>query len=121
MKSRVALIAAALLASAVAFAHPGDGRRGPDMDRMAVLLDLNDSQKEQVRKILDEQHQKLDAVHEQHRSAGSKPTREERAKFHEELKQDTLGKLQGVLSADQIKKFEVLTERHDGHRGHDHH
>ena len=54
MKSRVALIAAALLASAVAFAHPGEGRRGPDMDRMAVLLDLNDSQKDQVKKILDD-------------------------------------------------------------------
>jgi Spy/CpxP family protein refolding chaperone len=121
MKSRVALIAAALLASAVAFAHPGEGRRGPDMDRMAVLLDLNDSQKDQVKKILDEQHQKLDAVHEQQRSAGTKPTREERAKFHEELKQDTLAKLQGVLSADQIRKFEVLTERHGGHHGHENH
>jgi Spy/CpxP family protein refolding chaperone len=117
MKSRVVLIAAALLASAVALAHPHEGRQGHDMDRMAVLLDLNDAQKADVQKILDEQHQKLEAVHQQRRSADAKPTREERVKFHEELKQDTVTKLQAVLSPEQIKKFEALTE-HRAHRVH---
>jgi len=95
MKSRVALVAMALFASAVALAqaHPHGGP-GQDMDRMAILLDLNDSQKAEVQKILEEQHDKLDAVHEQQRAAGTKPTREERAKFHEELKQDMATKLQ---------------------------
>ncbi len=119
MKSRVALIAAAMLASAVAIAQAHDGQRGPDMDRMAVLLDLNDTQKAQVQKILDEQHEKVKAVHDEQRSAGTKPTREERAKFHEDLKQDTVTKLQSVLSADQIKKFEVLMDRPRKHGGHD--
>lgn len=122
MKSRVALIAAAMLASTVALAQAHEGRHGPgpDMDRMAVLLDLNDTQKAQVQQILDEQHQKLKAAHDQAHSAGTKPSREERAKFHDELKQDTLAKLQGVLSADQIRKFEVLTDRpHGGHHRHD--
>ena len=119
MKSRVALIAAALFASAVALAGPHEGQRGPDMDRMAVLLDLNDSQKAEVQKVLSEQHDKLKAVHEQQHAAGTKPTREERQKFHEELKQDTVTKLQGVLSADQIKKFEVLMDHPRGHRDHD--
>ena len=118
MKSRVALIAAALLASAVALAGPHEGQHGPDMDRMAVLLDLNDSQKAEVQKVLCEQHDKLKAVHEQQHAAGTKPTREERQKFHEELKQDTVTKLQGVLSADQMKKFEVLMDHPRGHRDH---
>ena len=118
MKSRVALIAAALLASAVALANPHDGRHGPDMDRMAVLLDLNDSQKAEVQKILSEQHEKLAAVHEQQHAAGTKPTREERQKFHEELKQDTVTKLQAVLSPEQIKKFELLTDHQHGHNAH---
>jgi protein CpxP len=118
MKSRVALIAAAMLASAVALAHPHDGRPGPDLDRMAILLDLNDSQKAEVQKIFDEQHEKLKAVHEQQRSAGTKPTREERAKFHQDMKQEMTTRLQGVLSADQMKKFEVLMDRPRGHRGH---
>jgi Spy/CpxP family protein refolding chaperone len=87
------------------------------MDRMAVLLDLNDTQKAEVKKILDEQHEKLKAAHDQAHSAGTRPSREEREKFHEEMKQDTVTKLQSVLSADQIKKFEVLMDHPHGHRG----
>lgn len=119
MKSRVALIAAALLASTVALAGPHEGPRGPDMDRMAVLLDLNDSQKAEVQKILSEQHDKVKAAHDQAHSADTKPTREERQKFHEELKQDTVTKLQAVLSPEQIKKFEVLMDHPRGAREHD--
>jgi periplasmic protein CpxP/Spy len=120
MKFRVALIAAAMLASTVALAHPEHGPQGPDMDRIAVLLDLNDSQKAQVQKIFDEQHEKMKAAHDQASSAGTKPTREERAKFHQEMKQDMTTKLQAVLSPEQMKKFEALAdhEHGDGHRWH---
>jgi Spy/CpxP family protein refolding chaperone len=119
MKSRVALIAAALLGSAVALAGPHEGPRGPDMDRMAVLLDLNDSQKAEVQKILSEQHDKLKAAHDQAHASGTKPTREERQKFHEEMKQEMTTKLQGVLTPEQMKKFDALTEGHRGPHGHD--
>ncbi|HKR33434.1 MAG TPA: hypothetical protein VJT10_01280 [Steroidobacteraceae bacterium] len=121
MKSRVALIAAALLASAVALAHPDHGPPGPDMDRMATLLDLNDSQKAEVQKIFNEQHEKMKAQFDQQRSAGTKPTREERAKFHDEMKQEMNTKLQAVLSPEQMKKFEALADhppRGAGHRWH---
>jgi hypothetical protein len=114
MKSRVALIAAAMLASAVALAGPHQGPRGPDMDRMAVLLDLNDSQKAEVQKILSEQHDKFKAQHEQMQASGTKPTREEREKFHEEMKQETTTKLQGVLTPEQIKKFDALMDHPHG-------
>lgn len=119
MKFRVALVAAALLTSAVAFAHPHGGPQGPDMDRMAVLLDLNDSQKAEVQKIFTEQHEKMKAAHDQAHSAGTKPTRDEREKFHQEMKQDMTTKLQAVLSADQMKKFDALMEHPRGHRGPD--
>ena len=117
MKSRVALIAAALLASAVALAGPHGGPRAPDMDRMAVLLDLNDSQKAEVQKIFDEQHEKLDAKHEELRAAGTKPTREERQQFHEQMKQEMTAKLQGVLTPEQMKKFDALMDHPRGPRG----
>jgi protein CpxP len=117
MKSRVALIAAALLASTVALAAQHEGHRGPDMDRMAVLLDLNDSQKAEVQKIFNEQHEKLDAKHEELKAAGTKPTREERQKFHEEMKQDMTTKLQGVLTPEQMKKFDALMDHPRGPRG----
>lgn len=121
MKFRVALIAAAMLASTVALAHPDHGPPGPDMDRMAILLDLNDSQKSEVQKIFNEQHEKMKAVHDQANSAGTKPTREERAKFHEEMKQDLTTKLQAVLSPEQMKKFAALADHPHGagHRWHD--
>ena len=117
MKSRVALIAAAMLASAVALAHPEHGP-GPDLDRMATLLDLNDSQKAEVQKIFAEQHEKMKAVHDQAQANGTKPTREERAKFHEEMKQDMDTKLQAVLTPDQMKKFAALMEHPRGNGGH---
>ena len=110
MKFRVALIAAAMLASTVALAHPDHGPAGPDMDRMAVLLDLNDSQKAEVQKIFNEQHEKMKAQFDQAQSSGTKPTREERAKFHDEMKQETNTRLQAVLSPEQMKKFEALTD-----------
>ena len=122
MKSRVALIAAAMLASAVALAHPDHGPQGPDMDRMATLLDLNDSQKAEVQKIFDEQHEKMKAQFEQAQSSGTKPTREERARFHDEMKQEINTRLQAVLSPEQMKKFAALTDhppRGAGHRWHD--
>lgn len=114
MKSRVALVAAAMLASAVALAHPDHGPQGPDMDRMATLLDLNDSQKAEVQKIFDEQHEKLKAAHDQAHAAGTRPTREERAKFHEEMKAEMTTKLQAVLTPDQMKKFEALADHPRG-------
>jgi Spy/CpxP family protein refolding chaperone len=117
MKSRIALIAAALLASAVALAAPHEGHPGPDMDRMATLLDLNDSQKAQVQKILTEQHEKLDAKHAELRASGTKPTREEREQFHKEMKQDLDTKLQAVLTPEQIKKFDALMDHPRGPRG----
>ena len=58
-------------------------------------------------------------MHDQAHSAGTKPTREERAKFHEEMKQEMTTKLQAVLSPEQMKKFEALTDHPRGHRGHD--
>jgi protein CpxP len=116
MKLRVALIATALFASAVALAGP---HGGPDMDRMAILLDLNDAQKSEVQKIFTEQHEKMKAAREERRAAGGeKPTREERAKFHQEMKQETTTRLQAVLTPEQIRKFEALTDHPRGHGRH---
>lgn len=114
MNVRVTLIAAAMLASSVALAHPHDGPPGPDLDRMAILLDLSVDQKAQVQQIFEEQHDKMKAAHEQAHSGGAKPSREERRKFHEEMKQDITTRLQAVLSADQMKKFAALTDRSHG-------
>jgi Spy/CpxP family protein refolding chaperone len=112
MKARALLLAAAWLTTSVALADTDHPRPpGMDIDRMAILLDLNDTQKTEVQKILDEQHDKMRAAREQSVSEGTRPSRDEMMKLHEQSKQETVTKLQGVLNAEQIKKFEALTDR----------
>ena len=115
-KARLGVLAAALLAAGVAAAGGGPGHRGPDMDRMAILLDLNDSQKVEVQKVLEEQREKMQTVREQHRASGTRPSPEDRQKMRETMRQETVTKLQEVLTPEQIKKFEALTDRPMHHR-----
>jgi Spy/CpxP family protein refolding chaperone len=105
---------ALLTLSTCAFAadSPADreGHRAARMERLATLLDLDDYQKTQVQAILDEQHQKREALHDTAQTS----TREQR----EALRKETLEKLRPVLTEAQLKKLEALRdERHDpGHR-----
>jgi periplasmic protein CpxP/Spy len=115
----ITLALAAWLATGLALADPhsdhGGPHHGPDMERMATLLDLNDSQKTAVQDILEQQHEKIRAAHEERKTSGTRPTREEMTKEHEQLKQDTMTKLQSVLTPEQIKKFEALTDHSSRH------
>ncbi|HEY0684089.1 MAG TPA: hypothetical protein VGD45_17285 [Steroidobacter sp.] len=134
MKTKVTLLALAWLASGVAFAadttptpaaqtEAGPGKRGPDMDRMALLLDLNDYQKTEVEKILKEHHEQMRASFDAARASGTRPTRDEMKAQREQSKQELNTKLSGVLTPEQLKKFEALREggprRHFGKGGHD--
>jgi Spy/CpxP family protein refolding chaperone len=118
MKARIALALAAWLAAGLAFADPhsehGGPNHGPDMDRMAILLDLNDTQKTQVQDILEQQHEKMRAAHDEHQASGTRPSREEMTKEHEQFRQQTVTRLQAVLTPEQIKKFEALTDHRPG-------
>ena len=44
------------------------------LDRLAVLLDLTDAQKAQVKAVLDAQHAKMKAQFEADRASGTRPT-----------------------------------------------
>jgi len=78
------------------------------MDHLATLLDLTADQKTQVQAVLDEEHAKMKAAHDQAESSGTKPTFEQMKAAHEQMQQDTLAKLKPILTADQLKKFQVL-------------
>jgi Spy/CpxP family protein refolding chaperone len=113
MKAKLAVALAACLVAGLALADPHEGHQhGPDMDRMAILLDLNDTQKAQVQEILEQQHDKLRATHEESRASGTRPSREDMEKQHDAMKQETITKLQTVLTPEQIKKFEALADHH---------
>jgi hypothetical protein len=91
---------------------PGHGGRHESpaerMDNLATLLDLTDAQKTQVQAVLQEEHAKMKAQHDQAEASGTKPTFEEMKAAHQQVQQDTLTKLTPILSAAQLEKFQVL-------------
>jgi len=124
MKTKVTLLALAWLASGVAFAAdtttaatspPARVAPGPNMDRMALLLDLDAHQKTEVEKILKEQHEHRRADFDAARASGVRPSRDEMKAKRVQSKQDLQTKLSMVLNETQMKKFEALHERGKGH------
>ena len=116
--------AGAALAQTQAAAPPGASGHGiHNIDNLATLLDLNDTQKAQVQAILQAQHAKMHDLFAQAKASGTKPSFEQMQALHEQLHQDTIQKLTPVLTDTQLKKFEILMEdmgpRH-GFEGHGH-
>jgi Spy/CpxP family protein refolding chaperone len=108
----------ALLATGIAVAQttppdappppPEAGQPLTRIDRLAILLDLTDSQRQQVQQILEQQRQQMKAYWQQQQSSGTKPDFQQLRAQREQLRQQTLAQLQPLLSADQYKKLEVL-------------
>jgi Spy/CpxP family protein refolding chaperone len=122
MKARfLALIL--LCGAGVAFAQappehpPGPPNPAHQLDRLATLLDLTDTQKAQVKTILDAQHAKMKAQFQATQASGTKPSVEEMRAVRQQLRADTVQQLTPVLTASQLKKFQVLIEEERGGRG----
>jgi hypothetical protein len=112
MKNRMAVLAALLLVVSGAYAEPPEGPPpGFDFDRLTVRLELEEHQKVIVQSILDAQHEEMRATREQDYASGVRPSQEEMQRRREELKQSTLSRLQGVLTPEQLAKFEALVDR----------
>ncbi len=107
------------VAAAAAAQPPGPppGAR-MDIDRLAILLDLDPYQKGEVERVLKEQRDAMLAAREARAAEGAeRPSFEDVRASREALQQETLTKLSAVLSELQITKFKLLTERPDGGRG----
>jgi ribulose bisphosphate carboxylase small subunit len=91
------------------------------MDDLATLLDLTEAQKAQVQSILEEQHAKMKQSFEQARASGNHPDWQQMKALHQQAQQETLQKLAPVLSATQLKKFQIIQQHmmhaHMGHHG----
>jgi Spy/CpxP family protein refolding chaperone len=120
------LLALAVLWMGAAVAQPPDGPPGGGpgfrhetpaqrMEKLATLLDLTDAQKPQVQAVLDAEHAKMKAAREQAEASGTKPTFEEMKAAHEQAKADTIAKVTPILTAAQLKKFELLMDDHGPH------
>jgi len=121
---KASVFALALLCASPVFAQTSTppaaaAREAQHMDNLATLLDLNATQKAQVQTILEAEHARMKAAFEQAKASGTKPDWEQMKTLHQQVQQETLQKLAPVLSATQLKKFQVLSQMH-GHFHHGH-
>jgi hypothetical protein len=111
------LITAIAAAQTAPSAGPGRGLAAR-MDRLAILLDLTDSQKAQVQQVLEEEHAKSRALFQQQSATGVKPTPDQWRANRAQLQQETLTRVHALLSDDQFKKFQVLNQPQGGRHWH---
>jgi hypothetical protein len=125
MKAIKILVATLGLAATAALAQapaggglegPG-GARGFDIERLAVLLDLDAYQKQEVERVLTEQREAVRAERNARETTGERPSIEEMRAFREQAREGTITKLQTVLTELQITKFKLLMERPADGRG----
>ena len=88
------------------------------MDNLAVLLDLTEAQKEQVQSVLQQEHAKMKESFEQAKASGTHPDWQQMKALHQQVQQETLQKLAPVLSATQLKKFQIIQQQMHAHMGH---
>jgi Spy/CpxP family protein refolding chaperone len=97
---------------------PADARGGEHrMERLATLLELTDTQKTQVKAILDAEHAKMRAQMQAAQGSGTKPSFEQMRAAHQQIQAETVQQLTPVLTSAQLKKFQVLMEEEHGGRG----
>ena len=109
-----AVTLAVLWAGAVLAENTGPGNRASHLEKLAILLDLTDAQKPQVATILQGEHAQMKALLEQTRAAGGKPDFQALHAARQQINQDTVTKLSGVLSPAQLKKYQTLQQMHRG-------
>jgi len=122
---KASVLALALLCVSPVFAQTSpqaSSREATHFENLATLLDLTDAQKPQVQAILQAEHAKVQAAFEQAKASGTKPDWQQMKALHQQIQQETLQKLTPVLSATQMKKFQIIAqamhEHGHGHFGH---
>src|SRR6478672_6688657 len=90
--------------------HGPHGPAGLDIDRLAVLLDLDPYQKGQVQQALTDQRNAMSAERQTDKAAGTRPSFQDMQARRAQAEQDLVGKLSTVLSDAQITKLKVLLE-----------
>ena len=128
MKRLNLVIAALGLAAGAAIAQPPPGPPPGgrfDLDELAILLDLDPYQKGEVGRVLDEQREAMRAEFEAQRAAreksesatpGQPPPRDKLRARQEENRDQVFGKLQNILTEQQMTKLKILMHPPQGGR-----
>ena len=117
---KATILALAVLCAGAVYAQtppaaPPSAEAARHLDDLATLLDLNDTQKGQVQSILQEQHAKMKQSLEHAKASGEQL---DWKAMHQQMQQDTLTALSTVLSATQLKKFQIIQQQMHAHMGH---
>lgn len=110
------LVAGSVLAEPPASPAPSAQDGASRIDRLAILLDLDEGQKVAVKKVFDEQFASRQALRKEAKESGTRPSREEMHAKHEQMRQEMVEKLRPILSDQQMTKFEALAEHPPGPR-----
>lgn len=92
----------------------GHGRMDPDeqLKHMTRQLDLNADQQNQIRPILVDRQQKMQALWQ-----NQSLSREDRRSQMQSIREDSRAKIETVLNDQQKQKFDAMQERMQGPRG----
>lgn len=83
----------------------GPPRGGPPLERIAQDLNLDETQKAEVKRILDAERAKHEAAREQMRASGQRPDRETMRAQMQQNDQELEQQLSTVLTPEQLQKF----------------
>ena len=98
--------------------HVGPAFGGPpDIDRIAVLLDLDPYQKGEVQRVLTAQREAMKAERQAQGASGQRLSFQEMQAKRQQSEDAVVGQLKNVLSDAQITKLKVLMEAPRGGRG----
>jgi hypothetical protein len=95
----------------------GPPRGGPPFERIATELNLDENQKPEVKRILEELRAKHEAEREKFKASGTRPTPEEMRARMQADDAALYEQLKGVLRTDQLEKFKQLQEQRRQHMG----
>ena len=94
----------------------GHGRGMPTVDEqvqhMTQKLNLTTDQQSQVKSILENERQQMEALHNDTSTAGQ----DKRQKF-QTMRQENSSKIRDVLNDDQKKKYDAMEKEHGKHMG----
>ena len=120
MKAPHFLVAVLFATAGAALGQPPPGlpAGGPfDIERLAILLDLDAYQKNEVERVLQEQRDARIAAREQLAESGERPAPEELHAQREQSREALFSQLQNTLTELQITKLKILMEGPQGPRG----
>lgn len=110
MKRWLTALPALMLATCIAFAHPPGPPPDEMLDQLAADLGLDDSQKQQVERIFEEQHSRLREERKLLEASGQRPTREEMKARRQQERQALDAQLSTVLTLEQLDKLKQKME-----------